>query len=147
MRFIIFLGLLLSSGFAACSQDINAKRVPALVNNALMAKFPNAVDIEWEKKKNLYEADYDVNQTEFTALIDASGNIVMYKQDIPVTEIPAVLSGTLQKSFADYKVDDAEKIQKDGKIFFQVQLEKNNQELKKVFAEDGQATTAITYWD
>jgi len=147
MRFIIFLGLLLSSGFSACSQDINEKRVPALVKNALMAKFPKAVDIEWEKKKNLYEADYDVNQTEYTALIDASGNIVMYKQDIQITEIPAALSGTLQKSFADYKVDDPEKIQKDGKTFYQVELEKNNQELKKIFSEDGQATTAITYWD
>lgn len=147
MRFNIFLALLLSNGFAACSQDINAKRVPTLVKNALLTKFPDATDIEWEKNNNRYEADYDVDNTECAASIDASGKIIMYKQEIQVTELPAILSGTLQQNFAGYTIEDSERIQKGDQVFYQVKLEKNNQELKRVFSENGQVANAFIYWD
>ncbi|GEO07471.1 hypothetical protein AAE02nite_51350 [Adhaeribacter aerolatus] len=147
MKAFLFAAILCSSGLVACSQDVNPKKVPALVKNALQLKFPDAVDIEWEKHKKLFEADYDVAATEYAALIDASGKIIMTKKEILVTELPAAISATIQKNFADYEVNDLEQIEKDGAIFYQVELEKRNKALKQVFTADGNINTALAYWD
>jgi hypothetical protein len=147
MKAVLFAVLLCSSGLVACSQDIKAEKVPALVQNALKLKFPDAVDIEWEKNKKFFEADYDVAATEYAALIDASGKILMTKKEILATELPAAISASIQQNFADYEVNDLEQIEKDGAVFYQVELEKRNKALKQVFSADGNINKALAYWD
>ena len=131
----------------ACRQNINAKYIPALVINALQVKFPDANKVEWEKINNLYEADYEIASAEYSALIDASGKMVMYKQEIPETELPVTLSGALRQNFSGYTLEETERIYKNGEVFYQIELEKNNQELNQVFSENGQASTGLKYWE
>src|SRR5688572_23242245 len=98
----------------SCSQDIPADKIPSVVLNTVQAKFGTAANIEWEKKSNLYEAEFKKDTTEYTVYIDSSGTLVMYKLDINENQLPAEVSTIISTGYIGYKIDDAEKIEKDG---------------------------------
>ena len=143
---LLFLTLLgLSS--AACSQRLTAKDIPALVKNSVKARFPQAREVEWEKKKDLFEAEFIQGQQEHSVLLDATGTIRMIKQDIAATELPAAIAQVLEKNYAAYTLDDMDKIEKEGEVFYQVELEKGIREQHLVFGVNGQENTQLPYWD
>ncbi|MFC6998616.1 PepSY-like domain-containing protein [Rufibacter roseus] len=130
-----------------CSQRLAVSNVPSLVQNSLKTQFPAAANIEWDKQGNSFEAEFDLNQTEHTALLDATGKILMYKHDVDTTQLPEPVMSSIKRDFAAYVVDDLEKVEKDGQTFYQVELESSsNQDLTKVFAQDG-TQSSISYWD
>jgi hypothetical protein len=145
---VVMLGLLLSTyALVSCSQDIPAAKVPSVVQNAFKMEFAEAVDVEWEKKNKEYEADFEIGTIDYTALFDASGKMLVYKQDIEVNELPAEVNATLQKDFADYTLDDADKLVREGETYFQVELEGRLMEKKEVFSPTGELREDIRYWD
>ncbi|QNF35391.1 hypothetical protein HUW51_22725 [Adhaeribacter swui] len=151
MKVFLFAVLFMSSGLFACSKDLNkeleAGQVPAIVNNTLMARFPDAIDLHWVKKQNAYEADFRLAFTDYAALIDGTGKLVMYKKFVNGTDLPKSIAEVLQSDFATYRIEDLEKVNKAGQVFYQVQLEKESQEVKQVFSAEGQPNNKVTYWD
>ncbi|GAB3826308.1 PepSY-like domain-containing protein [Pontibacter rugosus] len=150
MKPLFFALLCASSSLVACDndeQDIAPDKVPTEVTAALAKAFPNATDLEWEKKAADYEADFDINTVEHSALLSASGEILLQKRDIVATELPEPVKMSISQNYAAYRIDDAEVVEKDGTLFYQVDLEKNNTEQKVVLAADGQVQNKMTYWD
>lgn len=134
--------------FAACSQDIPATEVPSVVVNAFNSSFKNATDVEWEKKNNLYEVDFDINRTDFTALIDPKGTLVMQKQDLNIRSLPAAVKSAVNAKYKGYRIDDADLLQKAGKRYYQLELEGNaKMDQKIVLTDTGAETSDIKYWD
>ena len=130
----------------SCSQDIPAGKVPSVVLNTVQAKFGNAIKIDWEKKNTLYEAEFKKDSTKYAAYIDAAGKLVMYKLDIKENELPAAVSATIHTKYNGYKIDDAEKIEKDGTTYYQVELEsKGKKDVELVFSTDGNLASQINY--
>jgi uncharacterized membrane protein YkoI len=141
--FLVFAGLSL----AACNQRLSAQNTPALVKNTLKARFPNATEVEWEKKQDLFEAEFIQDHQQYTVLIDAGGSIGMIKQDIHAVELPAPVAEVLRKEYPDYTLDDAERIEKNGQLYYQVELEKGHRERYLVFGADGRIAPGLDYWD
>lgn len=147
--------LLLVAGALATScnsQDIATDKVPAVVINALSAQFPDAVGTEWEKKNAFYEADFDMpDGTDVTVQVDGSGKIMMHKKDVAVTALPAAIQTLVQNNYKDFTIEEVETVEKDGSVFYQVELDgkglKGLKDKKLVFGADGQETTAFKYWD
>jgi len=130
----------------SCSQDIPADKVPSVVLNTVQAKFGTAAKIEWEKKSNLYEAEFKMDTTEYAVYIDSSGTLVMYKLDINETQLPTEVSTIISTGYLGYKIDDAEKIEKDGITYYQVELEgKGKKDLELVFTADGKPASQMNY--
>ena len=130
----------------SCSQDIPADKVPSVVLNAVQAKFGNAVKIEWEKKNNLYEAEFKMDSTEYAVYIDPAGKLVMHKLDIKENELPAAVLTIISTEYVGYKIDDAEKVEKDGVTYYQVELEgKGKKDLELIFSADGKLATQMSY--
>ena len=135
---------------ASCKgQNIAKEKVPSLVSNTLKSKFPTSNDVDWVKHGNIYEAELDINDsTELSVRIDESGKVLMQKQDIAVSELSAKIIIAIQNQYPGYTVDDVEKIEKDGSIFYQVELKgKGKKELNLVFSTDGKEEENIAYWD
>ena len=131
---------------SSCSQDIPAGKVPSVVLNTVQAKFGTASKIEWEKKNNLYEAEFKKDSTEYAVYIDSAGKLVMYKLDINENELPTAVSAIISAQYVGYKIDDAEKIEKDGVTYYQVELEgKGKKDLELVFTADGKMATLMNY--
>ncbi len=126
-------GLTLTSN----AQDIPKSQVPSVVLNAFQSKFANATDVEWELKGDDYKAEFEIGKRDHDVWIDKSGNIKKHKEDFPKSELPAAIKQKLQSDFPNYKIDDADKVEMEGKVFYQIELEGNNEERKILLNADG----------
>lgn len=127
----------MSSGCASFAQDIPQKDVPAVVVNAFQQKFPQQSIVEWEYKKGLYEAEFEIKNLDHSVYIDSTGKIVRYKKEINANELPAAVNAAIQKDFSGYKIEDIKKIEAPTGVTYKVELEKGEDERKVTFSPDG----------
>ena len=143
--------MLLAIALFVCSniiaQDIPASQVPAAVKNTLKAKFPKNSGLDWEKKGALYEADFDVNMIDHKALLDATGKLIAFKKDIRSSQLPAAVRNTIKTHYKGCRIDDAESVEKNGVVFYQVDLDGKPQDQKLVIRADGKVDPTEPYWD
>ena len=132
---------------AACSQNLTPQNVPSVVQNGLKVRFADATGLEWEKAGDNYEAEFKQGQNEFEARLSPAGQVITLKQDIALTELPAAISNTISAQFKDYKIDDTERVENGGQVYYQVELEKRFSGKKLVFSPEGQVAANIAFWD
>lgn len=148
MKNFLLITCLLSISFIACSSDIATKNVPSVVLNAFKTQFPTAVDVEWEKVNNLYEADFEVANVDHTAQLNTEGTLLQLKKEISLAELPKAINDAIAANFKGYVADDLELIKKGNQTYYQLQLEKNwSFDKKLVFNANGQINKSIKYWD
>ncbi len=128
---------IMSASCVSYAQEIAPQNVPAAVVTAFQKKFPQQVVEEWELKKGLYEAEFEISSMDHTVYIDSTGEIVKHKQEIAVSELSAAVNTAIQKSFNGYKTKEAKKIEAASVITYKVELEKGGEERKVTFAADG----------
>lgn len=142
-----------SFGAISCnSQNMAQEKVPAVVVNTLQTQFPSARGVDWEKKGGLYEADFDVAGSEdITVQIDASGKILMQKQEVALATLPAGIQTLVQNQYKDFTIDEVEKVEKDGATFYQLELDgkglKSIKGKKLVVTAEGQTAANVAFWD
>lgn len=128
---------------SSCAQDLSAQQVPSTVLNAFSSAYPKATDIEWERHNQYYKVDFDLLLEDHELLIDSSGSIIRHKQDIGNGDLPAPVKEAIQKRYQGYHVDEADKIEQQGKVYYKVELEKGENELKVIFNPDGTLSDII----
>lgn len=145
---IIGISIAAAFGLSSCGQGIAEKKLPSIVVNAVKTQYTNAANIDWEKKTNGYEAEFMQGQAEITVLVDNAGNLLMQKQDIDSTAIPAAVLTAINTNHVGFTIDDAEKLDIKGISYYQVELQKQgSKDLKLVFTADGQPANGVEYWD
>ena len=151
-RYGVFM-ILAALATASCnSQDIATSKVPAVVVNTLKAQYPNAARVDWEKVGAYYEADFNTEaNTEVTVQIDANGKMLMQKIDIGWNDLGDAIKTVLQSQYKNFKVDEVEKIEKEGIFYYQVELDgKRLRSLKDkhlVFSADGREAASVPFWN
>ncbi|HEY4651882.1 MAG TPA: PepSY-like domain-containing protein [Pontibacter sp.] len=128
-------------------QDIPQSEVPAAVVSALTKAYPNASDVEWEKHSKNFEAEFDVDTTDYTVLLDGAGNIVQAKHEIAIAALPETIKNAIATSYKNQKIDDADVLEKNGQTYYQVELEGTLKDTKVVFDNAGKLQKGIAYWD
>lgn len=130
-------------------QRMNEKKVPSVVVNTLKAKYPASTDIDWKKSNALYEAEIDLrDDKEVNVRIDAAGIIIMTKQDISQTELLPAILVFISERYKQYTIDDIQKIENMGQVFYQVDLDaRNEKDVQLVFSSYGKQERSIPYWD
>ncbi len=149
MKKTAFAMLFMASTLFACdnnSDDVNPDDVPAAVKETLLSSFPDAADIDWEQKGDDYEADFDVNKVDYSALFNASGSLIKHKQDIPESELPDAVRAAINTDYAAYRLDDIERLEEGQTMLYQVELDNNTKDEKLVYSADGQQAQQV-YWD
>lgn len=127
--------------------ELPVKEVPSVVQNSFSQAFPDATNIEWEKSKKNFEVEFDKGTTELTALFDASGSLLMEKQQLTADALPEPVSQNLQEQYATYQIEDVEEVKSAGETFYQLELESGNKEEHLVYTSEGEVTNKISYWD
>lgn len=141
---------ILALSLAGCSlvdNDIPASKVPSVVKNAFEQQYTNAVDVEWEKRKGNFEVDFEVTNVDYAAVYNQEGQLLMAKRDIPYSELPAAVANKIALDFPDHYIDDVDKIEIDGGVLYQVELEGSIRDRKLVYNADGQEDKSFSYWD
>ncbi len=132
---LIIVGLGIASLSAA--QDLNQDQVPSVVLNAFQTKYPKATDVEWELKGELYEVEFDIDRKDYDVWIDKSGTIKKQKEDFPKAQLPPAVAEKLKSEFKDYQIDDVDRIEENGKVYFLIDLDGRPDDREVLFSENG----------
>ncbi|HYF70670.1 MAG TPA: PepSY-like domain-containing protein [Ohtaekwangia sp.] len=137
MKTLMFSILAATISTAAVAQDIPQSDVPSLVLNTFQSKYEKATDLEWEKKGDLYKAEFEIGTREHDLWIDAKGQVTKHKEDFPKAELPAAIRQKIESEFKDYTIEDVDKIEEDGKVLYLVDLDGKTGDRDVFFNEDG----------
>ncbi|WP_018476668.1 PepSY-like domain-containing protein [Pontibacter roseus] len=146
-KILVGFALVIGSVTAAQAQDVDAKDVPEAVKSALSQKYANATDLEWEKHGDNFEADFDVDRIDHAVMIDPSGKILMARHDVMEKDLPQGIRTAIGQNYKGMRVDDVEQMEKDGKTYYQLELDQKGQDKKVVLSQDGKEVTDPAYWD
>lgn len=123
---------LLTAAFAILFMNVNAQKmkaseVPSAVTTKFTSTYPKAEHPKWEKEGNNYEAEFEFNEVEMSALFDANGTIVETEVEIKVSELPKAVTDYMAKNVAGSKIREASKItDAAGKITYEAEANKKN---------------------
>ncbi|HEY5391009.1 MAG TPA: PepSY-like domain-containing protein, partial [Hanamia sp.] len=106
MKKIIVAILIGSSISTVYAQKIKAEDVPLVVKNEFKKHFPNAKVEVWEKEGVNFEAEFDVNKIETSALINANGNLLETESAISVSALPKMAKEYLSKTYKSEKIKE-----------------------------------------
>ena len=148
-QLLVIVGITSFLDFSCTGQRITEAKVPSVVVNTLKTKYPTAEKADWRKSNDLYEAEIDVaKDNELTVRIDATGNLLMQKQDILQDDLLPVIQSFIDEKYSGYTIDDMHKIDNNGTIYYQVDLDaRRKNDVKLVFTADGREERSIAYWD
>lgn len=96
---------------AVNAQTVKADKVPAAVKLALQKKYAKAENVQWEKEKGNYEANWggkskEDNSVQFTP----SGEFIEIVKAIPVTQLPARVAPYVKQHYKGAKITEAGKV-------------------------------------
>lgn len=137
MKTLKILAAFLFATGVAVAQDMNQNDVPASVKNAFAKEYANATDIEWEKDMHNYKVEFDLNKMDNEVWYNASGTVVKKEQDIAEAELPQAVRDAVKSSYADYTLDDIEKVWQNNATSYELELEKGNEDKHLTFDANG----------
>ncbi len=130
---ILFLG-----SASVYAQDIQESQVPSVIVENFKKEFPKASDVEWEKKGEQYNVDFEIGWgIDYEAWYTTAGKLIKYKQEISDANLPQAIKDAVKKDYAGYRIDDATKYVENGVETYKVELEKGTEERKIIFSKDG----------
>ncbi|MDR1113278.1 MAG: hypothetical protein LBL18_05940 [Bacteroidales bacterium] len=110
---------------------------PNALQQKFMKDFPNAFDVEWEMFNNLYEVDFNIQHDDFEAFYDAKGNLIMYSREISRYDLPAIVKNAASNQYPKYKFEDVKKIFRGSQVFYKIEMEYGDSEVKLIVKNDG----------
>src|SRR5690349_10294539 len=124
-----FLALLAlcAAGFAN-AQTIKESQVPTIVKSALKKKYPEAKDVQWEKEKGNYEANWGGKSKEDNSvLFSESGDFIEVVKAIPITQLPAAVQSYVKAHYKGAKITEAGKVtDAKGKLSYEAEVNKKD---------------------
>lgn len=137
----LFAVLIAATTLIACDDDYNA---PQTTRAEFQTQYPNAVDVEWEKKRGYVVAEFHIpGQGECEAWYTKGGEWVMTKYDIKFSDLPAAVQIAFVTEYgAQTPVDDVERLERRGNdtlYFIEAEIVINGYltDIDLDYAEDG----------
>ena len=137
----LFAVLIAATTLIACDDDYNA---PQTTRAEFQTQYPNAVDVEWEKKRGYVVAEFHIpGQGECEAWYTKGGEWVMTKYDIKFSDLPAEVQTAFVTEYgAQTPVDDVERLERRGNdtlYFIEAEIVINGYltDIDLDYAEDG----------
>lgn len=138
-RIIIITSIFFMSAIIGFGQDIAQSEVPSIILNNLKKDFPKATDIEWKKKSDLYQVEFETDDNKDLEIwYDKLGAIVKQEEEISPAQVPTDILTVVKEEFAGFEVDEAKKILQNGRAEYHLELESRTEEWEVVFAPNGE---------
>lgn len=139
--FLMMMGAVVLTACSDDDDDIRVSDVPVAVLDTFESKYPNATRTEWETKHGYYVAEFWQEGMETQVWINSKAEWKMTESDLGtnVALLPdAVKNAFLNGQYAGWRVDDIDKYEKPGCIFYLIEVETQGQQDRDLFfAEDG----------
>lgn len=145
------LNLLLFSVFAlffvtGCDNDDDHYLPDTMILDAFERMYPNATQVEWERKLGYFVADCKIDNKEKDVWFDANGEWMLTETDITLNELPKAVTDAIASSqYANWKIDDISYLErKDMEAVYVVEVEKAKDEVDLYYSEEGQLLKAVS---
>ncbi len=120
------------------AQKIKESNVPSDVQKSFSKKYPGLKVEEWEKEGADYEAEFNLNKGEATAIFEENGKFKSSKQEIQLYDLPKSAADYCTKNFEGYKIDEITKItDASEKVMFKVEMEIGKEYFYAFFDDKG----------
>lgn len=146
--FYLIIALIGGFTFVSCDDDDDTpkiKDIPQTCLDSFKAKYPEATNVDWERKGNYYVADFhkNNNQVEVDAWFAANGTWVMSDNDYgkDLFMIPPVVNTSFNRTeYRDWTIDDIDYYEYPDatKDFYVIEVKKAGQpDTELYFKPDG----------
>ena len=135
------------AAMVGCSDDDDFTTVSQQVQNALVSKYPNAINVEWERKYGFLVADFkepvaDNVLVDCEAWFGLQGKWYMSEIDIPYSVLPEAAKTAFEASeYADWYIDDVDMVERESAAtLYVIEVEKQDSseiEVALYYTEDG----------
>lgn len=122
----------------SCSDDDNYKP-EEVIQAALVAKYPVATHIEWEKKGTYLVADCRIDGKDADVWFTTDAEWKMTEYELTANDVPAAVTAALTNTpYASWRVDDRDLLEYPNKDSeYVIEVENGNQEFDLYFFADG----------
>lgn len=147
---LTFCAALLSGclAFIACDDDKDESPVApnTAIEKAFTNRYPDAGRPLWETKGSFAVAEFKLGNDKADAWFDMNGQWVLTETDVPFTALPeAVRNGFAQGPYADWKVEDVDKLERpEAATVYVIEVEKGETEKDLYYDESGMLFKEIT---
>jgi hypothetical protein len=147
-RFKHFMILVLAFSLVLCEKEelernVTEKEVPQAVLQVFNQAYPGATIKEYaeetEDGQKFYEISCEFEGRKIDAIYKPDGTVAAIEEVIPVEKLPDVVNQAIAKEFQQFYIELAEKIEKEGKQFFEVKLldTKDQKKYELLFSDTG----------
>lgn len=137
---ITFCLFIAQFGFAQAKKKKPQPKVPAVVQQAFSAKYPDLKpkDWDWEPEKEIYEADFMQNGKEREASFSVTGKWEKTKTEITQAELPAAVSQAVAAQMSGWTMDDLSEVESAEKgIYYKIRFKNGKEEKTLKFDATG----------
>ena len=110
-QILIITAAALLISVATMAQHVKSSAVPAPVTKGLMAKYPAATKVTWEKEKGNYEANWGGRSGEdMSVTFSPAGTFIEQVEAISVSSLPAAVAVYVKQHYKSAKISEAGKV-------------------------------------
>jgi hypothetical protein len=118
--FVALAAILTTSSFG---QKTSKDNIPQVVKDSFMKSFPTVQNEKWEKENQNFEAEFDLNKEEMSALFSPEGKLIETEVEIAIGDLPAPIINYFSKNLSEKKIKEASKItDAAGKVSFEAEV-------------------------
>lgn len=121
--------------FFACETSVD--KVPDNIMNAFESEYPDATEVEWEDEGEEFEVEFEMDGVEREITYDMQANVVETGIDVSEDELPENTMNYITQNYSGFEIEDAEEVESNGKTYFEVELENDQQEIDLLFNMQG----------
>jgi hypothetical protein len=119
--FVALAAILTTSSFG---QKTSKDNIPQAVKDSFKNSFPTVQNEKWEKENQNFEAEFDLNKQEISALFDPEGKLIETEVEIAIVDLPAQIVNYVSKNLSGKKIKEASKItDASGKVSFEAEVD------------------------
>ena len=90
------------------------------------------------KRRSRFEAEFDLNKVESSAVFGADGTFKELEQEIKTSALPKAVTDYCTKNYVGYKLSEAAKItDAAGKVMYEAEMEKDKMQFDALFDANG----------
>ncbi|GAA4424603.1 hypothetical protein GCM10023188_04630 [Pontibacter saemangeumensis] len=127
-----------AAGMSGCDSIWTNTDLPEAVKVRFTEMYPTAENVEWDKELENFEAEFVQSERERTALFSATGKLIRHTEEIEQQYLPAPALKALQQQYAGFKLDEAHRVQQNQNTYYEVELERKEEEALLLFDKEGQ---------
>ena len=123
------------------SVTTNGDSVPQATTDAFKAIYPDAHEVDWQTENKLYSAEFEKDNIEYSAVIDADGKIIQTstEQEIDFDALPDQVKSVFLATYGNAIIKEIELIRRgDGTKYYEFEIKSGEHFLKLLYGENGE---------